>query len=173
MASFFDDLLTGHLSRRRIMKALAAVPTIGAAAAQSKSTQDKKPRRKDGVTYSPDKIGGGGRVERNFYRDWIKSSKAPTVEGYSIMDAKTQEVHPWPEIGGNGAYLNFSRNVHMDGMIMEIPSGRTLLQTRRFYEQLIVCIAGRGTTTIGSSPHTNKVEWGEGSLFSVPMNVLH
>ena len=46
------------------------------------------------------------------------------VEGYSILDAKTQEVHPWPEIGGRGTYLNFSGNVHMDAVIMEIPSGK-------------------------------------------------
>jgi mannose-6-phosphate isomerase-like protein (cupin superfamily) len=176
MSSFFDDLLTGHLSRRRLMQALAAVPTVGAAAAQTQSKQagpEKQARRKEGAVYSPDNIGGGGRIERNFYREWIKTSRAPMVEGYSIMDAKTQEVHPWPEIGGTGAYLNFSGNVHMDGMIMEIPSGKALLQTRRFYEQLIVCLVGRGTTTIGWAPHTNKVEWGEGSLFSVPMNVLH
>jgi len=171
MSNFFDDLLTGHLSRRRVMQALAALPTLGAAAAQNKS--GKQTPRKEGAAYSPDNIGGGGRIERNFYRDWIKTSKVPMVEGYSILDAKTQEVHAWPEIGGNGAYLNFSGNVHMDGMIMEIPSGKALLQTRRFYEQLIVCLAGRGTTTIGSAAYTSKVDWGEGSLFSVPMNVLH
>ena len=172
MSSLFDDVLTGHVSRRGVLRALATVPTVGAAAAQTKSSA-KEPRRKDGVTYSPDNIGGGGRVERNFYRDWIKTSKAPMLEGYSIKDAKTQEVHPWPEIGGNGAYLNFSGNVHMDGMIMEIPAGKSLLQTRRFYEQLIVCLAGHGITTVGSGSRPNKVEWGEGSLFSVPMNVLH
>ncbi len=175
MSSFFDDLLTGHLSRRQVMNAFAAIPAAGVAAAQNKQTgQDKKQaRKKEGVVYSPDNIGGGGRVERNFYREWAKTSKIPMVEGYSIMDAHTQEVHPWPEIGGNGAYLNFSGNVHMDGVIMEIPSGKSLLQTRKFYEQLVVCLVGRGTTTIGSAANTNKVEWGEGSLFSIPMNVLH
>jgi oxalate decarboxylase/phosphoglucose isomerase-like protein (cupin superfamily) len=175
MSNIFDDLLTGHLSRRQVMKALAAVPAVGAAAAQVKQPgQDKKaPGRKEGVVYSPENIGGGGRAERNFYREWTKTSKVPMVEGYSIMDAKTQEVHAWPEIGGNGAYLNFSGNVHMDALIMDIPNGKALLATRKFYEQLVVCLAGRGTTTVGTAPHANKVEWGEGSLFSIPMNVMH
>ena len=176
MSTFFDDLLTGHLSRRQVMNALAVVPVMGAAAAaQTKQggQAKKQPAKKDGVTYSPDNIGGGGRVERNFYREWAKTSKAPMVEGYSIMDANTLELHPWPEIGGNGAYLNFSGNVHMDAVIMEIPSGKALLQTRKFYEQLVVCLSGRGTTTVGNAPSPNKVEWGEGSLFSIPMNALH
>jgi quercetin dioxygenase-like cupin family protein len=174
MSNFFDDLLTGHLSRRQLMSALAVVPSVGIAAAQTKPAgQETPPRKKEDVVYSPANIGGGGRIERNFYRDWIKTSKAPMVEGYSIIDAKTQEVHPWPEIGGNGVYLNFSGNVHMDGMILEIPAGKGLLQTRRFYEQLVVCLAGHGSTIIGNAPHTNRVDWGEGSLFSVPMNVLH
>jgi mannose-6-phosphate isomerase-like protein (cupin superfamily) len=175
MSNFFDDLLTGHLSRRQVVKAFAAVPAMETAAAQIKQAEKEKKqaRRKEGAIYSPENIGGGGRIERNFYREWTKTSKVPMVEGYSIMDAKTQEVHPWPEIGGNGVYLNFSGNVHMDGAIMEIPNRKALLQSRKFYEQLVVCLAGRGTTTIGNPPHTNKVEWGEGSLFSIPMNVTH
>jgi len=171
MSRFFDDLLTGHLSRRQVMKTLAAVPVVGTAGAQSK--QGKPTRNKEGAIYSPENIGGGGRIERNFYREWTKTSKVPMVEGYSIMDAKTQEVHPWPEIGGNGTYLNFSGNVHIDGVIMEIPAGKALLQTRKFYEQLVVCLAGRGTTTIGNTPLASKVDWAEGSLFSIPLNVIH
>src|SRR5207244_3223596 len=34
-------------------------------------------------------------------------------------------------------------------------------------------LAGRGYTTFGESGHQNKVAWGEGSLFAVPVNVLH
>jgi quercetin dioxygenase-like cupin family protein len=165
MSGLLDDMFTGHLSRRKLMEAMA-LPLLGAAA----SAQEKK---KPDVVYSPENIGGGGRIERNFYRDWIKTSKVPMVEGYSILDAKTQEVQPWPEIGGRGVYLNFSGNVHMDGLIMEIPSGKSLRPSRKFYEQLVYCLAGRGTTTFGDGPKANKIEWGEGSLFSVPMNVLH
>jgi quercetin dioxygenase-like cupin family protein len=164
MSNLLDDLFTGHLSRRRLMEAIALPLAAGVASAQKK---------KGDVVYSPENIGGGGRIERNFYRDWTKTSKVPMAEGYSILDAATQEVRPWPEIGGRGMYLNFSGNVHMDGVIMEIPNGKSLVPARKFYEQLVVCLAGRGTTTFGDGQHQNKVHWGEGSLFSVPMNVLH
>jgi quercetin dioxygenase-like cupin family protein len=95
------------------------------------------------------------------------------VEGYSIYDAKTQEAQPWPEIGGRGVYLNFSGNVHMDGVILEIPEGKALAPRHTFYEQICYVLAGRGWTTFGEGRQQNKVEWGEGSLFAVPVNVTH
>src|ERR1700676_1857491 len=146
--SDLDDLYNGLFSRRKLIERISAaglsLPLFDLSAnAQTKKGQAKKSSDDDDdVKLSPENIGGGGRVERNFYRNWIKKAKIPIVEGYSIFDAKTQEVQPWPEIGGRGVYLNFSGNVHMDTVIMEIPSGKALLQTRKFYEQLIVCIAG-------------------------------
>lgn len=134
------------------MQAMATVPLVGGAASAQQTSQNQRDQTKKGqdrsqeksdIVYSPENIGGGGRVERNFYRESVKNSKVPMVEGYSITDAATQEVHPWPEIGGNGAYLNFSGNVHMDAVLMEIPSGKALLQTQKFYEQLVYCVLGR------------------------------
>ena len=169
-----DKLFYGDLSRRKLLQSFSAagmaVPLVEIAGAQEVK---KKEKDEDDVKLSPENIGGGGRVERNFYRDWIRKSKVPTVEGYSIYDAKTQEVQPWPEIGGRGVYLNFSGNVHMDGVIMEIPQSKSLSPTRKLYEQLIYVLAGRGSTTFGDSANQNKIEWGEGSLFTVPVNVLH
>src|SRR5260370_4973963 len=160
----------------RISAAGLALPLFGAQAHPQASAQgDKKKPSKDSdddVKLSPENIGGGGRVERNPYRAWIKKTKIPTVEGYSILDAKTQEVHPWAEIGGRGVYLNFSGNVHMDGVIFEIEPSKALTPRRQFYEQLIYVLAAPGATVFGAGAHQNKVEWGEGSLFTVPMNVL-
>ena len=176
--SEMDDLYNGTFSRRKLIERISgaglALPLFGAADALAQDTK-KKPAKDgdDEVKLSPENIGGGGRIERNPYRAWIKKTKIPTVEGYSIFDAKTQMVQPWPEIGGRGVYLDFSGNVHMDGVIFEIAESKSLAPRRQFYEQLIYVLAGRGTTTFGDAPHQNKVEWGEGSLFTVPMNVLH
>src|SRR5207248_655570 len=117
--------------------------------------------------FSPANIGGGGRIERDFYREWLKKSKVPMLDGYSLLDAAKQEVQPWPEIGGRGLYLNFSGNVHMDGVIQEIPPGKALDPKRHFYEQIVYVLGGRGYTNVGSGNKPNKVSWGEGSLFTV------
>jgi len=184
MKDLLDGMLAGIVSRRQFLERASvaglALPSLGGslaeAAAQGK--QESKPRETpdiqiENLVYSPANIGGGGRLERNFYRDWIKKSKVPMAEGYSILDAQNQEVQAWPEIGGRGVYLNFSGNVHMDAVIAEIPEGKALVPRRHFYEQIIYVIAGRGYTTFGENRRQNKVEWGEGSLFAVPMNVFH
>jgi uncharacterized RmlC-like cupin family protein len=175
MSNLIDDLFSGIVSRRNFIelaaKAGLALPlvnlTLAEIAAQS------LPKSQEGQKFSPANIGGGGRVERDFYRDWIKASKVPMVEGYSILDAKTQEVQPWPEIGGRGVYLNFSGNVHMDTAIWEIPEGKALVQRHQFYEQIIYTLSGRGYTTFTQGKRQNKFEWAEGSLFSIPMNLVH
>ena len=48
-------------------------------------------------------------------------------------------------------YLNFSGNVHMDGVILEIPEGKALAPRRNFFEQLYYALGGRGYTVFGES----------------------
>ena len=181
MRDLLDELLTGTVSRRQFLERVSvaglALPLLGrspaAAAAQGNQKEKPKEAEDENPVFSPANIGGGGRLERNFYRDWTKKSKVPMVEGYSILDAKTQEVQEWPEIGGRGLYLNFSGNVHMDAVILEIPEGKALRPRHHFYEQIIYVLGGRGYTTFGEGPQPNKVEWGEGSLLAPPMNLTH
>ena len=164
MKELFDELLTGAVSRRRFIERASAASLALIASSTEASGQGgpvDKPQHKDeqkpGEKLSPANIGGGGRVERNFYRDWIRESKAPMVEGYSIYDAKNQEVRPWPEIEGRGLYLNFSGNVHMDGVILEIPEGKALAPRRNFFEQLYYVLGGRGSTVVGEGKRRNKL----------------
>src|SRR5215471_3264662 len=175
MSNLIDDLFSGIVSRRNLIELAAkagfALPlvnlTLAEIAAQS------LPKSEEGQKFSPANIGGGGRIERDFYRDWIKASKVPMVEGYSILDARTQEVQPWPEIGGRGVYLNFSGNVHMDAAIWEIPPGKALNERHNFYEQLLVVLSGRGYTTFTQGKQKNRFEWSEDGMFAIPMNLVH
>lgn len=181
MSRFADELFLGQLPRRRFLDRLAAAGAgasllAGAFPAEVALAQER-PRPKpaageDEVKYSPENIGGGGRIERDFYRQWLKSSGVPRVDVYSIKDARSAEVRPWPEIGGRGLYLNFTGNVHMDAMLLEIPEGKALLPRRQCYEQLLYVLGGRGHTLVGEA-RPQQVNWAEGSLFTVPINVRH
>ncbi|HEY3056361.1 MAG TPA: cupin domain-containing protein [Thermoanaerobaculia bacterium] len=182
MSEFLDELQSGAVTRRafveRIAAAGAGLSMISAAAMAQTASPPKSQKTTtgsdaDNPKYSPANIGGGGRLERDFYRDWIRKSRVPMVEGYSIYDARDQEAQPWPQIGGKGLYLNFSGNVHMDGVILEIPEGKALVPRRNLYEQLLYVLKGRGHTTVGHGTNPQKFDWAEGSLFTVPLNVSH
>jgi quercetin dioxygenase-like cupin family protein len=183
MTDFADDLFLGRLSRRLFLERLSGAgagmsllaATFPAEVAECQEAPARPPRPDDdeAVRYSPDNIGGGGRIERNFYREWLRKSRVPRVDVINVRDARTQEVQPWPEIGGRGVYVNFTGNVHMDTVLVEIPEGKALLPRRHAYEQLIHVVSGRGHTEVGEGNARQAVSWGEGSLFTVPLNAPH
>lgn len=182
MSNFLDDVVAGVVSRRDFLERLAlagaGAAVLSSAFPDAVAEVQKAPEKKgaidaDNPVYSPANIGGGGRLERNFYRHWIKESKLPMVEGYSIFDARDQEAQPWPAIEGRGLYLNFSGNVHMDGMILEIDPGKALVPQRHLYEQLLYVLKGRGYTRLGDSTNGPRVNWAEGDLFTVPLNATY
>ena len=168
-------MLRPNLSRRRFLQTAAAVPMASLAASDVLAAQgpakpaSPPPQQK----ISPANIGGGGRVERDFYGEWLQKSGVPQIDGYSILDASTQELKPWPAIGGRGLYCHFSGNVHMDAVIMEIPAGKALNPGKHMYEQLIYVLGGRGYTRVEQGGKYNNVRWGEGSLFAPPLNAVH
>ena len=187
MKQFLDDLFIGTVSRRKFIERAAAAglalpllggPLIETAEAQGRQKPKPKPKtetvEQENPVYSPANIGGGGRIERNFYRDWIKHTKIPRYDNqHVVFDVVRHEVQPWPEIEGRGMYLNFTGNVHMDGVIFEVPPGKALAPQKNFFEQVFIGLRGNGYTLFGEGPRKNKVEWGEGSLFAGPLNVMH
>src|SRR5262249_38998840 len=54
----------------------------------------------------------------------------------------------------------------------EIPPAKALVPRHHFYEQILYVLAGRGHTLVGAG-RGNRVDWGEGSLFSVPVNATY
>lgn len=172
------------VSRRRFLQTTAgaslaglALPSFADAQAGGGAAKPAAPPPQattpSGQKLSPAFIGGGGRVERDFYHEWLARSGAPTVDGYAIWDAQTHEVKDWPAVGGRGMYLNFSGNVHMDAVILEIPPGKALVPMKHMYEQLIFVLSGKGHTRVETGKKYNNVQWSEGGLFAPPQNAPH
>ncbi len=172
--------VTTAVSRRRFMEtaAGAAVAGLVAPAIGTAAQSPGRPAGQAAPPAAPQKmapafIGGGGRIERDFYHQWLNASGIPKIDGYSILDAQTHEVQDWPAIGGRGLYLNFAGNVHMDAVIMEIAPGKSLAPMKYMYEQLIFVLSGKGHTRVESGRKFNNVNWSEGGLFSPPLNTTH
>ena len=106
------------------------------------------------------------------YGSWQKAQGIPIVRGFFVEDINTLEVKPWALKGVNGCF------VHLDGCglvndayALELPPGAKTTPQKHMYEELIYVTKGHGATTVwqdGGAKHT--FEWGEGSVFAIPLN---
>ncbi|MBI4287635.1 MAG: ethanolamine ammonia lyase-activating protein [Chloroflexi bacterium] len=107
------------------------------------------------------------------YEEWQESEGVPAIKGYYIEDLKTADVKPWARMGVNGCFINLEgAGLSNDAYICEIPPGKNTTPQRYMFEELIFVLSGRGATTIWAKGGKKQTfEWGEGSLFSPPINV--
>ena len=80
MSNLIDGLQQGLVSRRRLMELLAgAAGMVTLASPRARAQADKRTKAPAGIVeppkFSPANIGGGGRIERDYYREWLKNSK--------------------------------------------------------------------------------------------------
>ena len=112
------------------------------------------------------------------YQVWLQQAEpaVPLHTGTMIDDVATVPLRPWPQLGEGvtGLYLRFAENQMLDGRIFAIPAGGKTAGERRFYEQVIYCISGSGCTVLQQEgAPEQRVEWRQGDLFCVPLNVRH
>ncbi len=109
------------------------------------------------------------------YQLFLEKEGIPAVRGFHIEDIRQVELHPWDRMGTAGVYLNLegSEGVN-DCYICEIPAGKSINPQKHMFEQLVYVVSGHGATTVwrdGGKKQT--FEWGEGALFSPPLNTWY
>ena len=109
------------------------------------------------------------------YQLFLEREGMPAIRAFHIEDIRQVELHPWPRMGGRGVYLNLEGTEGVnDCYICEIPPGKSLEAQKHMFEEMIFVISGRGATTVwhdGGKKQT--FEWGEGALFSPPLNTWY
>jgi quercetin dioxygenase-like cupin family protein len=111
------------------------------------------------------------------YEDWMQGEGIPIIQAWGVEDVRQVERKPWARTGGRGAfiYLHGMKEAGVSGMVvMEIPPGGALNPERHLYEEIIYILKGQGATEIWQEGQPKRsFEWGEGSLFSPPLNTWH
>ena len=120
-------------------------------------------------------MSNGGEITRNMptpYMKWQEKEGISSIGGYAIEDLNTVPVKPWPRMGGKGVFINLIGSEQAnDGYICEIPPGKALEPQRHLFEETMVILKGRGATTLWQEGGRKQTfEWGEGSMFSPPLN---
>ena len=102
-------------------------------------------------------------------------------EGLEILPAlyvpSLHEValKPWARRGGKAVFLNHDASrTSNDCYVMEIAPGAKLAPHRQLYEETVLILSGRGSTTVwNDAGDRTSFEWGPGSIFGIPLNAHH
>ena len=109
------------------------------------------------------------------YEVWLEREGIPVSEGYGIADVRRIPRGDWSRTGGKGAYIQMEGMQGVTGMyVLEIPPGGSLHPERHLYQEVLYVLGGRGSTQVWQEGQPKQsFEWGDGSLFSPPLNAWH
>jgi oxalate decarboxylase/phosphoglucose isomerase-like protein (cupin superfamily) len=99
-------------------------------------------------------------------------------EGLDIISAQyvpnllTVELKPWPRRSANGVFINHEASrTSNDCYVCEIAPGGKLAPQHHLYEEMILVLAGRGSTTVWNNAGARVTfEWKAGAIFAIPLN---
>ena len=109
------------------------------------------------------------------YTRWIRDEGLDIIPALYVRNLRTVDVKPWARRGGNAVFVNHDASrISNDSYVMEIPPGKTLAPHRQLYEEMILILEGRGSTTVWNNAGKRiTFEWKAGSLFAIPLNCWH
>lgn len=114
---------------------------------------------------------------RTGYEGFMEEEAIPVYRGIiGVHNVRELDLKPWGRLGGNGAFLYLDSLEGIKGMyVLEIPGGQVTNPERHLYHEFYLVLEGRGTaeTWVSGSSDRRIFEWGPGSLFYFPPNVMH
>src|SRR6202790_3506183 len=109
------------------------------------------------------------------YTRWVKAEGLDIIPSFYVQNLRTVELKPWARRGGNAVFLNHEASrTSNDCYVCEIaPAGR-LKPQRQLFEEMILVLDGRGSTTVWNDAGARiTFEWKAGALFAIPLNTWH
>lgn len=109
------------------------------------------------------------------YQRWQAAEGLPVITGLAVEDLSAVELAPWPRTGGLAAFINLYGTGGLNDIhLCKIPAGSSLEPQRHLYEEVIYVLEGHGTAEVWYDQDSKfDFEWGEGSLFAVPLNAWY
>jgi quercetin dioxygenase-like cupin family protein len=108
------------------------------------------------------------------YLDWIAQEGIPVTEDYGI-DLFKVETAPWARTGAKGAAVHLKGRGDFANMFLhDIAPGASTTPQRHLYEDVVYVLEGSGSTQLEFGDGSKRsFEWGERSLFAIPLNAKH
>src|ERR687892_741375 len=123
---------------------------------------------------SPKKL-GNELGARTTYELFLEREGVPAIRAFHIEDIRQLGLHLWARMGSRGVYLNLEGTEGVnDCYIWEIPPGKSLEPQKHLFEEMVFVVSGHGATNVWRAGQKKQTfEWGEGSLFSPPLNAWY
>ncbi len=109
------------------------------------------------------------------YLRWVRNEGLDIISAQYVPNLRTVEVRPWPRRGGKGVYINHDASrTSNDCYVCEIAPGGKLSPQRQLYEEMILILEGRGSTSVWNDAGGRiTFEWKAGAIFAIPLNAWH
>jgi hypothetical protein len=116
----------------------------------------------------------GARILTDPYLDWSAREGVPIYEDFGL-DLLALELRPWARFGLNGAIAHVKgRGDFLTLFVLEIPPGGRSDEQQHLFEAVAYGLSGAGTTVVETADgQQHSFEWGEKSLFAVPLNAKY
>ncbi|MEE8270153.1 MAG: ethanolamine ammonia lyase-activating protein [Alphaproteobacteria bacterium] len=109
------------------------------------------------------------------YTRWVRSEGLEIIAARYVPDLNTVALKPWARRGGRAVFINHDASrTSNDCYVCEIPPGGALAPQRQLFEEMIMILSGRGSTSVWTDAGAKvSFEWGPGALFAIPLNTWH
>src|SRR6266436_5903299 len=109
------------------------------------------------------------------YLRWVRGEGLDIISAHYVRNLRTVELKPWARRGGAGVYINHEASrTSNDCYVCEIPPGKKLEPQRQLFEEMILVLDGRGSTTVWNDQGRRiTFEWKAGAMFAIPLNCWH
>src|SRR5205807_317437 len=106
---------------------------------------------------------------------FIRGEGLDIIAAHYVPSLHTVELKPWPRRGGNFVYINHEASrTSNDCYVCEIAPGKKLEPQRQLFEEMILILDGRGSTTVWNDRGRRiTFEWKAGAMFAIPINCWH
>lgn len=129
------------------------------------------------VTITPKNIKDDNYLPEPFdtYKHWMERQNIPIIKGFYIEDINTVDLGYWDLKGVPASFVILEGTGGTnDAYICEIPPAGETKPIKHLYEEMVYITQGFGSTSVWyEDGKKHNFEWGEGSLFAIPLNARY
>lgn len=109
------------------------------------------------------------------YTRWVAAEGLEILNGTYVRNLHHVELKPWARRDCKAVFINHDASrTSNDCVVMEIAPGGKMPPHRQLFEDMIMILSGRGSTSVWNDKGDRVTfEWGPGALFGIPLNANH